>query len=174
MKNWFKKLILGLGIVLIGSIIIAQPTNIPTPGTASVTYDPSTKQVHQQGLIFLGVSGLTNVIFNSLDISLTIAVTNVLVDLQPYTNAAQLSFKLLATNNVYFLQPTNLVAGLSFVINMLQDTIGTRTVYFNTNYWKFPSGQILTTTTNANAWSIFSCIVGRSGTNVAVVQTLNF
>jgi len=83
------------------------------------------------------------------------------------------TFYLTLTTNAYFVQPTGLVAGQPFYVHLQQDATGGRTVGFDTNVWKFPSRQILTTTTNANAWSILSCLVGPNGTNVATIQTLN-
>lgn len=84
-------------------------------------------------------------------------------------------FTLTLTTNCFFATPSNLFPMQEFTIDVRQDSVGGRTVTFtNGGQWKFPSGQILTTTTNAGSWSIFSCMVSQYGTNVAVVQTLNF
>lgn len=83
-------------------------------------------------------------------------------------------FSLTLTTNCYFGQPSNIAPMQDVTIDVRQDATGGRTVNFNTNYWRFPSGQILTTTTNANSWSEISCIAGQFATNVAVIQTLNF
>jgi hypothetical protein len=83
-------------------------------------------------------------------------------------------YSLTLTTNIYMMQPSNLQAMKDAMIDVRQDVTGTRTVTWNTNYWKFPSAQILTFTTNASSWSEVSCVVGQWATNVAVVQTLNF
>jgi len=102
-------------------------------------------------------------------VALTISSTNVTVDFSLGNH-----FSLTLTTNVYFVQPSNLAAMQEVIIDVRQDATGTRTVNFNTAYWKFPSGQILTTTTNASSWSIISGVVDQYATNVAVVQTMNF
>lgn len=84
------------------------------------------------------------------------------------------AFYILATNNVYFTEPTGLTNGWQGIIHFVQDATGGRTCRFATNWWKFPSGQVLTLTTNANAWSVISLVAGPTGTNMAVVQSLNF
>jgi hypothetical protein len=95
--------------------------------------------------------------------------TNVTVDL-----SGNNTFVLTATTNIYFLQPTNLVPGKQFSIEVRQDSTGIRYVGFDTNYWKFPGGVIQTATTNASAVDLLSCQVGRYGTNVLIVQSLDF
>ena len=83
-------------------------------------------------------------------------------------------YTMLLTNNTWMAQPINLLAGQAFTIQTRNDATGGYAVNWDTNYWRFPNGQILTMTTNANAWSIISCMVDMFATNVAVVQTLNF
>jgi len=101
--------------------------------------------------------------------------TNISISLpSSATNISQLTYAILATNNIYFVQPSNLVAGFSFLIDWRQDSTGGRTATWNTNFWKFPSAQILTMTTNANSASLISCVVGQYATNVFVIQSLNF
>lgn len=96
-----------------------------------------------------------------------------IVSLSLSTNYSGTYF-LTLTTNVYMMQPAGLVAGNSFYLSVVQDGTGTRTMSWDTNYWKFPSGVILTATTNANAKDVISCLVSPYGTNVYVVQTLNF
>lgn len=98
--------------------------------------------------------------------------TNASVDLAP-VNFATNVFYCSLTTNAYFTQPSNLTAGKSFSVWVRQDSTGGRSVLFDTNYWKLPTGQILTTTTNASRTSLLSCIVMPFGTNVAVIQTLD-
>jgi len=101
--------------------------------------------------------------------------TNISISLpSSATNISQLTYAILATNNIYFVQPSNLVAGFSFLIDWRQDSTGGRTATWNTNFWKFPSAQILTMTTNANSESLISCVVGQYATNIFVIQSLNF
>jgi len=101
--------------------------------------------------------------------------TNISISLpSSATNISQLTYAILATNNIYFVQPSNLVAGFSFLIDWRQDSTGGRTATWNTNFWKFPSAQILTMTTNANSASLISCVVGQYATNIFVIQSLNF
>ena len=89
-------------------------------------------------------------------------------------NASQALHYLLLTNSTTYLPaPSNMAAGQSFTVHLVQDSTGTRAVAFD-RAWRFPSGQTLTTTTNANSQDILSCITGPYGTNVLVVQTLNF
>lgn len=77
------------------------------------------------------------------------------------------------TNTAYFAQPSNLTVGSSFTVILKQDSTGTRAVTFNTNYWKFPGGSQPSITTNANAYSVLSCIADPYGTNVFSVSTLD-
>ena len=77
------------------------------------------------------------------------------------------------TNTAYFAQPSNLSVGSSFTVILKQDSTGTRAVTFNTNYWKFPGGVRPSITTNANAYSVLSCIADPYGTNVFSVSTLD-
>ena len=77
------------------------------------------------------------------------------------------------TNTAYFAQPSNLAVGSSFTVILKQDSTGTRAVTFNTNYWKFPGGSQPSITTNANAYSVLSCIADPYGTNVFSVSTLD-
>ena len=77
------------------------------------------------------------------------------------------------TNTAYFAQPSNLSVGSSFTVILKQDSTGTRAVTFNTNYWKFPGGSQPSITTNANAYSVLSCIADPYGTNVFSVSTLD-
>jgi hypothetical protein len=101
--------------------------------------------------------------------------TNISISLpSSATNISQLTYAILATNNIYFVQPSNLVAGFNFLIDWRQDSTGGRTATWNTNFWKFPSAQILTMTTNANSESLISCVVGQYATNIFVIQSLNF
>ena len=101
--------------------------------------------------------------------------TNISVSLPgAATNVSQLTYAILATNNIYFVQPSNLVAGFSFLMDFRQDSTGGRTATWNTNFWKFPSSQILTMTTNAGSESLISCVVGQYATNIFVIQSLNF
>ena len=101
--------------------------------------------------------------------------TNISVSLPgAATNVSQLTYAILATNNIYFVQPSNLVAGFSFLMDFRQDSTGGRTATWDTNFWKFPSSQILTMTTNAGAESLISCVVGQYATNIFVIQSLNF
>jgi hypothetical protein len=120
-------------------------------------------------------SGLTNAnpatLFNIGQIPIYLSGTNCAIDVG-LVNVGTNVFFVTATNNVYLTAPSNLTAGKQFSIHLMQDATGGRTINF-TNQWKFPSAQILSITTNANAWSILSCIVGPYATNVAVVQTLN-
>lgn len=78
------------------------------------------------------------------------------------------------TNTAYFAQPSSLVAGASFTVILQQDSTGTRSVTFNTNYWKFPNGTQPSVTTNANAYDVLSCIACPYGTNVFTVHNAKF
>jgi hypothetical protein len=102
---------------------------------------------------------------------LTVVGTNCTFDLS--TNYSATPYLVLSTN-VYMTQPANLVAGQNFMVQVYQDAVGTWALNFDTNYWRFPSGQLLTTTTNANSQNVLSCTEGLYATNVFVVQTLNF
>jgi len=77
------------------------------------------------------------------------------------------------TNTSYFAQPSSLAVGSSFTVILKQDSTGGRAVTFNTNYWKFPGGVQPSITTNANAYSVLSCIADPYGTNVFSVSTLD-
>jgi len=78
------------------------------------------------------------------------------------------------TNTTYFAQPTGLAVGASFTVHLMQDSTGVRAVTFNTNYWRFPGGLQPTITTNANSYSVLSCVACPFGTNVFAVPALNF
>jgi hypothetical protein len=77
------------------------------------------------------------------------------------------------TNTSYFAQPSSLAVGSSFTVILKQDGTGGRAVTFDTNYWKFPGGVQPSITTNANAYSVLSCIADPYGTNVFSVSTLD-
>jgi hypothetical protein len=78
------------------------------------------------------------------------------------------------TNATYFTQPSNLQVGASFTILLRQDSTGVRSVTFDTNYWKFPSGSAPTITTNALAYDVLSCVASPYGTNIFTIQAANF
>lgn len=105
--------------------------------------------------------------------TLTLTGTNCTFDVAGVTLATNV-FSLSLTTNSYFAQPSNLSAGKSFLIYLKQNSAGTWAVNFNTTYWKFPNGQILTTTSNANALSALSCVVDPTATSINVIQSLNF
>lgn len=74
------------------------------------------------------------------------------------------------TGNTTFGQPTNLKDGEPFVYMITQDATGTRTIAFNTTYWKFPGGTLPTASTAANAVDRLTGIMrNRSGTLVCEV-----
>jgi hypothetical protein len=93
--------------------------------------------------------------------------TNVTVDASKSLHFVSL------TNTSYFAQPSSLAVGSSFTVILKQDGTGGRAVTFNTNYWKFPGGVQPSITTNANAYSVLSCIADPYGTNVFSVSTLD-
>lgn len=151
----------------------SQPTNCALWFSGSGTPTISLQAFDGAGVENLAVSG-TITATNGFIIpqrQLTIVGTNCTFDLS--TNYSATPF-LVLTTNVYMTQPTNLMAGQNFMVQVYQDTVGGRSLGFDTNYWRFPSAQMLTTTTNANSQSLLSCTVGRYATNVFVVQTLNF
>ena len=94
--------------------------------------------------------------------------TNLTVD------ASKVLHFVILTNTTYFAQPSSLVAGASFTVILQQDSTGTRSVTFNTNYWKFPVGLVPAITTNANAYDVLSCIACPYGTNVFAVHNAKF
>ncbi len=117
-----------------------------------------------------GITGtLSNMVIIPTVVALTASGTNVTVN-----SALGNHFSLTCATNIYFVQPSNLTPMQEMLIDVRMNGTGGWSVNFDTNYWKFPSGQVLTTTTNANAWSVISTVVGQFATNVAVIQSLNF
>lgn len=94
--------------------------------------------------------------------------TNITVD------ASRVLHFVTLTNTTYFAQPSNLAVGASFTVHLMQDATGVRSVTFNTNYWRFAGSLQPAITTNANSYSVLSCVADPFGTNVFVVPALNF
>ena len=82
-------------------------------------------------------------------------------------------FKYTLTGNVYFVKFTNGSPMQDMTFDLRQGGAGGFTVNFDTNYYKFPSGQILTAATNVGAWNIISMKLGQYATNAAVVQIID-
>lgn len=114
----------------------------------------------------LGVTGRTT---NSFVLLAYDTATNITMNI---TNANY--YTLSATGNCTFKQPSGLIPFQNVTIEIRQDATGGRLVSFDTNYWRFPSGYITQVTTNANALSYLSCMVESRGTNMVVLQALDF
>jgi hypothetical protein len=167
-------------------------TNLTISGFLSAPVASSNDHAVRLDMFNTNVSALTTMIANSVTISnnadAKVAQTNAVIVNFLQTTLAPTSatnylvngatgnrFYILATNNVFLVQPTNVPAGWDAMLDIVQDTTGTRSVTYNTNFWKFASLQQLTITTNANAWSVLSLKADpRGNTNVAVVEVLNF
>ncbi len=170
----------------------AATNTVPTFSTGGkriqatpVTINPSTGDVVVPGSV--GINGsiaASNLISldsnnhvpgNYLDASQqTLTFTGVSTNITLNLSSNRVFF-LILTTNAYFLQPVAFTNGVTFIIHLKQDSIGTRTVNFDTAYWKFPAGTNSSPmTTNANAWDIITCVTDPYGTNIAVIQTSDF
>lgn len=71
------------------------------------------------------------------------------------------NFSVTLTGNATLANPTNLAAGQSGNIVITQDSTGSRTLAYGSN-WKFPSGTAPTLTTTANAVDVLAYYVESS------------
>ncbi len=121
----------------------------------------------------VSLDGQNHIPGNYLDASqqtLTFSSTNVTINL-----SSNRVFYLLLTTNAYFVQPAAFTNGQTFIVHLIQDSIGSRTVNFDTAYWKFPAGTNSSpTSTSAGAWDILTAVTSPYGTNIAVLQTSDF
>ncbi len=134
-------------------------------GTAGVLRDFASRSIYATNLYATNITAQ-----GYLTTQQTLAYasgTNVTVDASKSLHFVTL------TNTSYFAQPSSLAVGSSFTVILKQDGTGGRAVTFDTNYWKFPGGVQPSITTNANAYSVLSCIADPYGTNVFSVSTLD-